>query len=435
MERRKFLAALAGGCAAPLWSQSRRPNVVIFLTDDMGYADIGSFGATEIKTPHTDRLAREGIKFTHCYSNGPVCTPTRAALMTGRYQQRVGLEWAITPKDKGIGLPVRETTIAAMLKGAGYRTALFGKWHLGWEREFGPNAHGFEEFFGLLGGNHDFYSHRNIEGTLDLWENTVAVERSGYTTDLIAERAEKWVDQHAREPFFLYVAFNAVHWPFQAPGRPEDVRQRATWTAGNRADYIRMVESMDQAVGRVLAALDRNGVARDTLVIFTNDNGGERLSDNRPLFHHKGTLWEGGIRVPGLMRWPSRIPAGKTTEQVAASMDFAATVLAAAGVQPPAGRALDGIDLLPVAEGKKSPIERTLCWRINRDERKQRAVRKGKWKYIRDGSIELLFDLSKDPGERDNLGYRHPEILAQLRETLAVWEREMASSKPPFLLQ
>jgi len=187
MERRKFLAALAGGCAAPLWSQSRRPNVVIFLTDDMGYADIGSFGATEIKTPHTDRLAREGIKFTHCYSNGPVCTPTRAALMTGRYQQRVGLEWAITPKDKGIGLPVRETTIAAMLKGAGYRTALFGKWHLGWEREFGPNAHGFEEFFGLLGGNHDFYSHRNIEGTLDLWENTVAVERSGYTTDLIPD--------------------------------------------------------------------------------------------------------------------------------------------------------------------------------------------------------------------------------------------------------
>ena len=439
LDRRRFLAAAAGGLLAPRpamrGAQAGKPNVVVFLTDDLGYADIGPYGAKDIRTPNLDRLARQGVRFTDCYSNGPVCTPTRAGLMTGRYQQRVGLEWAITPTDRGKGLPVRETTIARMLKDNGYATALIGKWHLGAEVEYGPNAHGFDYFFGITGGNVDHYSHLNRLGDPDLWENTRRIERHGYMTDLIAERAVAWLDEHAKEPFFAYVAFNAVHWPFQPPGRPDLVRNPKTWYDGTRRDYAGMTESVDAAVGRVLAALDRHGVAQNTLVIFTNDNGGERLSDNQPTFHHKATLWEGGIRVPGLVRFPGRIPAGKNTPQVAISMDFAATILAATGTQPPAGRTLDGIDLLPVLRGQKPPADRTLFWRIDRADRKQKAAREGRWKYVRDGSIEMLFDLDRDPGERVNLGYRRPEVLARLRAAVDDWERELAKNPPPFVVK
>lgn len=437
LDRRRFLAAAAGALAPALHAGQgpAKPNVVVFLTDDLGYADIGPYGARDIRTPHLDRLARQGVRFTNCYSNGPVCTPTRAALMTGRYQQRVGLEWAVTPNDRGKGLPVRETSLARMLKDNGYATALIGKWHLGAEIEYGPNAHGFDYFFGITGGNVDFYSHRNRPGDPDLWENTKRIERKGYLTELIAERAVSWIDQHARQPFFAYVAFNAVHWPFQAPGRPDDVRTADTWTDGTRKDYAGMVESVDEAVGRVLTALDRHNVARDTLVIFTNDNGGERLSDNRPAFHHKATLWEGGIRVPGLVRFPGRIPAGRTTPQVAATMDFMATILAATSTPPPAGRTLDGIDLLPVLRGEKPPVDRALFWRIDRADRKQKAARDGKWKYVRDGSIELLFDLDRDPGEHTNLGYQHPHVVTRLRQAVNAWERELAKNPPPFVVK
>jgi arylsulfatase A len=197
----------------------RRPNVVLMMADDMGYADIGSYGARDIRTPHLDRLAREGVRLTDFYSNGPVCTPTRAALMTGRYQQRVGLEWATVPTlHPDAGLPVSEPTVARMLKNNGYRTALFGKWHLGYKAEFNPVRHGFEEFFGLLGGNVDMNSHRNRFGTLDCYEGEQVVQKSGYLTDLITARSVEFINQNAREPFFLYVAYNAVHWPFQPPG-------------------------------------------------------------------------------------------------------------------------------------------------------------------------------------------------------------------------
>ena len=258
--------------AMPLGAQdARRPNVVVILVDDMGYGDIGSYGVEDIRTPHLDRLAREGVRFTDFYANGAVCTPTRAALMTGRYQQRVGLEWAILLAEKEPGLPATEPTLPRLLRDNGYRTGMVGKWHLGFRPEHGPNAHGFQEFFGILSGNVDMYSHRYRTGERDLWENGRPVEKSGYLTDLLTDRAVSFIEQNAADPFFLYVAYNAVHWPFQVPGRPDDVRTEATWYDGTRAEYARMLESMDAGVGRILDALDRLRLAGDTLVIFTND--------------------------------------------------------------------------------------------------------------------------------------------------------------------
>jgi arylsulfatase A len=427
---RLFICCLL--CAPPLGgvaaqpSAARRPNFVLILADDMGYGDIGPYGVKDIRTPHLDRLAREGVKLTDFYANGPNCTPTRAALLTGRWQQRVGLEWATTPLDKGVTeLPAGEPTVARLLKDAGYRTAIFGKWHLGYDIRRGPLAHGFDEFFGLLTGNVDMYSHRYRTGMADLYDGAEAVTREGYLTDLLTERAVDFINRSAggREPFFLYVPYNAVHWPFQRPGNPRDVRTQQTWYDGTREDYARMLEAMDAGVGRILAALDRHGLARDTLVIFTDDNGGERLSRNAPLFHHKSTLWEGGIRVPCLLRWPGTLPAGKVSGQTAITMDLTATMLAASGVKPP--RPLDGINLLPAWQGRTPLAERALYWRINRPDRRQKAVRRGNWKYVLDGDVELLFDLSRDVGERTNLSYRHPAVVKELRGLLAEWEKEV----------
>lgn len=429
-----FLSGLSPFGQPPL--ASRKPNIVLILADDMGYGDIGSNGVKDIRTPHLDRLAREGVRLTACYSNGPVCTPTRAALMTGRWQQRVGLEWAITPADQEAGLPVSETSLARMLKDAGYRTAQFGKWHLGAKPEFNPIGHGFDEFFGILGGNVDMNSHRNRLGTPDLYEKTAPVEQAGYLTDLITDRAIRYIEQNGpQSPFFLYVPYNAVHWPFQPPGNPADVRTQETWLSGTRNDYARMLERMDEGIGRIIQALDRGRLAKDTLVIFTNDNGGERLSRNAPFFHHKETVWEGGIRVPCLLRWPGQLPAGKTSEQVAITMDLTATILAATGTQPPVGRTPDGINLLPILTGRQPITPRTLFWRIDRQNRKQKAVRQGDWKYLWDGGIEMLFDLKRDPGEHNNLSYQQQQVVKEARARLEQWEKEMDRAAPGFRLK
>ncbi len=418
-------------------SDPQRPNVIVILTDDMGYGDLGCYGSRDIKTPNLDRLAAQGVRLTNFYSSGPVCTPTRAALMTGRWQQRVGLEWAIGPGLKEPGLPTREITLPRMLKNAGYATALFGKWHLGYKPEFGPNAHGFDEFFGLLSGNVDHYSHREINDEADWYENTTPVEVAGYSTDLITDRATAFVrrERPAGAPFFLYVAYNAVHWPFQPPGRPGDVRQRENWFAGTRQDYAAMTEAVDAGVGKILAALDEQKLTANTLVVFTDDNGGERLSDMGPLFHHKATLWEGGIRVPCILRYPGNLPAGKVSDQPAITHDLTATILAACRVEPPADRKLDGLDLAPPLTGTAPPATRTLFWRIQRADRSQRAVRHGNLKLVRDGNIELLFDLVKDIGERKDISYEHPEQAADLRCRLADWEAEMAQEKPEFMVK
>jgi arylsulfatase A len=426
-----FVILLLAG-AAFAQSPARKPNVIFILVDDMGYADLSSFGSRDIRTPNIDRLAREGVKLTQMYSNGPVCTPTRAAFITGRYQQRVGLEWAIVAGDQNPGLPVEEGSIARTLKNNGYATALIGKWHLGSRPEFLPTRHGFDEFFGITGGNADMYSHRNLPGENVLYEGDAPTEVAGYLTEHLARRSVEFIQRQKDKPFFLYLAFNAVHWPFQRPNRPDMVRTRETWLDGTRADYIEMTHSLDRAVGDVLGALDRLGLAKDTLVVFTGDNGGERLSDMGPYFNTKGTLWEGGIHVPGLARWPAALPKGKVSAQAAITMDWTATILAAAGVQPE--RPLDGINLLPMLQGKQAVQDRTLCWRIDRDGFRQQAIRSGKWKLVtQPTSVNLLlFDLKRDPGERHNLFYEHQDKVGELRARLAAWDKEMNQHKPRF---
>lgn len=430
LNRRAFVAAAA---ASGLAVQGARPNIVMILTDDLGLADLGCYGAQDLRTPNIDRLAAEGVRFTQCYANGPLCSPTRAALMTGRYQQRVGIEYAWTPRDAGKGLPPERSVLASSLRRAGYRTALVGKWHLGGDEAFSPMAHGFDEFFGLLGSDHDYYSHRRLDGQPDLWEGARPVEMEGYSTDLFADRAARFVEQQKSGPFFLYAAFNAPHWPFQAPGRPADIRSRATWYDGSRRDYVAMVERLDAGVGRILQALERGGHTRNTLVVFTNDNGGERLSNNGTAFHRKMTLWEGGVRVPAILRWPGRIRPRTTTAQVAITMDFTATMLAAADVTPPI--ALEGIDLVPIVAGRAPLKERTFFWRYSHTPLLQKSVRRGQWKYLLDGIHELLFDLTADPSEHTNLAYQRPAELLALRELVAKWEADVDGVAPPFVIR
>ena len=413
-----------------------RPDVVLILMDDLGYGDLGSYGAPDVRTPNIDRLAREGVRLTDAYANGAVCTPTRTALITGRYQQRVGLEWALgsQPGDAELGLPVTGTSLPALLKTNGYATGLVGKWHLGWKPEFWPNRHGFDEFYGFLSGAHDYYT-STADGAPDLYENTTPVEPSGYLTDVITRRAVDFISRHKDTPFFLEVAYNAVHWPFEPPDRPPTEAERNTprplrqmpddSVPATRQDYVRMLERADQGVGEILATLERMGLTRNTLVIFTNDNGGEWLSRNAPLYHRKATLWEGGIRVPLILRWPGELPRGKTSAQVAITMDVTASILAATGTHAPEGYRPDGIDILPILRGEAPIRERQLFWRIVNPNRRQRAVRSGQWKLLVDAGLYLLFDVGSDPGERTDLAAQHPDIVFALKHRLAAWEADV----------
>ena len=435
-----FALGAAEGVLAQGAPQPRpgKPDVVLILMDDLGYGDLGSYGAPDARTPNIDRLAREGVRLTDAYANGAVCTPTRAALITGRYQQRVGLDWVLTnvPGERERGLPATGTSLPALLKTNGYATGLFGKWHLGWKPEFGPNAHGFDEFYGFLSGAHDYYlDGAENGGTPDLYENATPVRATGYLTDEITRRAVGFITQHASGPFFLEVAYNAVHWPFEPPDQPPRERKgnsgRALFQApfdsvpATRDDYVRMLERADRGVGEILAALDRNGLRKNTLVIFTNDNGGEWLSRNAPLFHRKGTLWEGGIRVPLIVMWPDEIPVARTSAQVAITMDVTASILAATGTRLPEGYHPDGIDLLPMLRGASPVVERRLFWRINRPGRLQFAVRSGRWKMLIDNDQFLLFDLDADPGEHTDLAARHPDIVLRLRNMWVDWRKDV----------
>jgi arylsulfatase A-like enzyme len=424
------VALLLGGWEAAVARESlkeaTRPNLLLIVADDLGYGDLGCYGSRVIRTPHLDRLAREGVRLTDAYASAPVCSPTRASLITGRYPQRAGFEWVIRYTEKDRGLAVSATGLPGLLKRAGYATGLFGKWHLGYKADFAPNAHGFDEFFGFLAADLDYYSHKDANGDPGLYEDTRLVERKGYLTDLITERSLAFLKKTDRRPFFLEVAYNAPHWPFQVPAKPDDLRTTKNYgpETGTRADYVSMVEHLDRSVGRLLAELGRLGLEKDTLVVFVSDNGGERLSDNGPLFHGKYSLWEGGIRVPCLVRFPGRITPGTVSHQPVIVMDLHASLLSAAGVALPAGASVDGEDVLPVLAGKKPVRERTFFWRLQRPGETfgQKAVRRGRWKYVKDRGVELLFDLEKDIGERRTLAYEHPETVRELRQALAGWE-------------
>ncbi len=412
---------------------AQRPNVVLIITDDVGYGDLGSYGAPDIRTPHIDGLARDGVRLTDFYANGATCTPTRAGLISGRYQQRFGLEEPLGaggPADLERGLSPTGRSLPQLLKGNGYATALVGKWHLGWTAAFSPRAHGFDQFFGFKNGFTDFYHHTDGDGRADLFENDSPVEVPGYMTDLITERSVRFIEQSARRPFFIDVAFNAAHWPYQVPDKPSKARNNARHvgpmddSTSTRADYIAMLERADQGVGKILRALDSLGLRQTTIVIFTNDNGGEWLSRNAPLFHYKGSVWEGGIRVPAILRWPGHIPAGRVSGQVGITMDLTASILAATHTPVPVDARLDGIDLFPVLEGRAPAIERTLFWRVVA-ARPQRAVRSGDWKLIFDGPRPLLFNLRTDIGERNDVIGEHSDIARRLRPLLAAWQADV----------
>ena len=414
----------------------QRPNVVLIITDDVGYGDLGSYGAPDVRTPNIDDLARDGVRLSDFYANGATCTPTRAGLISGRYQQRFELETPLGRQgamDWERGLSPTGRSLPQLLKNNGYATALIGKWHLGWKSDFSPAAHGFDYFFGFKSGFVDYYQHTaggNVPLKADLFENDQAVEVPGYMTDLITERSVRFIEQNAEQPFFIDVAYNAAHWPYQPPDQPSTARDNARHLGpfddptSTRADYVAMLERVDQGVGRILEALDELGLRENTIVIFTNDNGGEWLSRNTPLFHHKGTVWEGGIRVPAIIRWPGRIPTGSVSGQVGITMDLTASILAATGTPIPSDAGLEGINLLPVLEGRASEIERTLFWRVI-GAAPQQAVRSGDWKLLLDGGRAMLFNLRTDIAERNNLIGQQSDVARRLRPLLAAWEEDV----------
>jgi N-acetylgalactosamine-6-sulfatase len=444
------VAVLAAAATTPApGAEPKKPNVVLIVADDLGYADLGCYGCRDIKTPHIDKLAKQGVRFTHFYSNGPECTPTRAALLTGRYQQRVGgLECAIglkgvgryddairLAKDGELGLPPDANSLAARLKGAGYATALFGKWHLGYEDKFSPNKHGFDEAFYALGGGMDYFRH--TEGPPDddpvLRLNGKPVTRKGYFTDLVADAAVAFVKAPRDKPFFLYVPFTAPHAPYQGP-KDEEV-QAPIWDQkkGPPEVYAAMVQRMDEAVGRILATLDERKFAGDTLVIFTSDNGGTPSARPTSLRGFKGSTFEGGIRVPCVARWPGVLPAGAESDLPALTFDLTASILRAAGVGPAKDKPLDGIDVLKLVADRGPAPKRPLFWRGRRGEETWCAVRDGSLKYVvrrnKDKAEEYLFDLTRDPGEKEDLLAKRADDATRLKKLLAEWEREVRPAR------
>jgi arylsulfatase A-like enzyme len=421
----------------PPSAASSRPNVILIMTDDLGYADLGSYGGTNIRTPNLDQLARDGVRLTDAYANGVLCSPTRAALISGRYPQRSAIETALGPEGTR-GLAVTATSLPQVLKRSGYRTALVGKWHLGGSvaganRVGGPRAHGFDYFFGFMGSHVDYWHHNRGPRMQDLWENETQISLDGqYLTTLITQRTIRFIEESARagEPFFVDVAYNAPHWPYNRPDRPAPPPGSGAHVLPNaedpplRADYGAMVEAADQGVGEMLQAVERLGLTDNTLVIFTNDNGGEWLSNPGPLFNRKWTVWEGGIRVPAIVKWPGRIAAGSVSDQPAITFDWSASIVAAAGGTVPAG--YEGIDVLPILEGRAPKVSRTFYWRsAPNSNRAQQAVRDGDWKLVVDANHMLLFNVHDDISERHDLTYQRQDIVRRLRTTLAQWSRSV----------
>jgi arylsulfatase A-like enzyme len=439
LDRRRFLGLVATGAGAlarggplsaaaqPARRAAERPNIVFITADDLGYGDLSGYGRADYVTPVLDRLAAQGTRFTQAYSIAPICTPTRVGFMTGRYPARhpIGLREPLTlsSTDRELGLDPAHPTVPSLLKRAGYTNALFGKWHLGMKPEHHPNRHGFDEFFGPLSGAVDYVAHSNPSGQHDLYRNGEPVHVEGYLTDLTAEEAVRFIRQR-REPFFLSHQGTAPHSPWQRRGDGPAGPGVGPYDVGPADRFPDMVRALDEAVGRILAALEDTGVADRTLVIFTSDNGGVQYSSMGGLARRKGQLWEGGIRVPAFARWPGVIPAGTTTIQVASTLDWAATIVAAAGGSPSPAFPLDGIDLLAVLAGREPPRERTVCWRTSQRTR-QTAVRQGCWKYLRDEEGEHLFDLALDPGERQDRQRDQPQRFERLKAAHAAWEREM----------
>ncbi|MBI5690147.1 MAG: sulfatase-like hydrolase/transferase [Verrucomicrobia bacterium] len=427
-----ILGLVAAGLARGAAEAGSRPNIVFILADDLGYGDVACYGRRDVRTPAIDRLAVQGVRFLAGYANAPVCSATRTALITGRYQYRlrVGLEEPIAGNLPEIGLPPEHPTLPSLLRRAGYRTLLVGKWHLGALPKFGPLQSGYEHFYGFRGGAVDYFTHQYSKP--DLWEDDTPIQQVGYLTTLLGDRAVRAIGDFARrqEPFLLSLHFSAPHWPWEGPDdEAEAKRLQAAGSKLGHADggstrtYVAMIEAMDREIGRVLGALDQYGLTSNTLVVFTSDNGGERFSYNWPFTGVKTELLEGGLRVPAIVSWPARIPKGRTSDQVMISMDWLPTLLAAAGTAPDPAYPSDGLNLLPHLTSDAAPVSRRLFWRYKANA--QQAVRDGDDKYLKIGENSFLFGLADDPMERANLKSRRPERFRDLAQAWYDWHQTM----------
>lgn len=418
------------GLAADDPGARRRPNVLVILADDLGYADVGFQGCRDVPTPHIDALAKHGVRFTNGYVSAPVCSPMRAGFITGRYQQRFGHEFNPGPPGRvaaGYGVPLDQPMLPALMKSNGYATGIVGKWHLGVEEKFHPLLRGFDEFFGFLYGAHSYLDAR-ADPINPIMRGHEIIEEETYLTDAFSREAAAFIERHRERPFFLFLSYNAVHTPMEATPRYldrfPDVRPP------RRRSYAAMLSAMDDGIGVVLDALRTHGLERDTLVVFLSDNGGPpgaNASRNDPLREGKGTVYEGGIRVPFVMRWKGRLPEGAVYDYPVISLDILPTALAAAGGRAPEGVSFDGVNLLPYVTGEReSRPHETLYWRMG--ERK--AIRHGDRKLVRmrEGPWEL-YDLAADISESNNLAPGHEELVASLAERYAAWEAELAEPR------
>jgi arylsulfatase A-like enzyme len=412
---------------------TRPPNIVFILADDLGFADVACYGRPDLRTPNIDHLAAQGVRFLQAYANSAVCSATRTALITGRYQYRLrlGLEEPLVGNED-VGLEPSHPTLPSLLKKAGYGATLVGKWHLGALPKFGPLKSGYDHFYGFRGGALDYYSHTTAGGRDDLWDEDVPVRQSGYLTDLLGSRAVEVVNGYAksRQPFLISLHFSAPHWPWEAQGdEAESERLRLAnrglfhRDGGTQATYQRMIEAMDRQIGRVLKALDANGLTENTIVIFTSDNGGERFADTWPFTGKKTELLEGGLRIPAVISWPARIPRGLTTDQVAISMDWVPTLLAAAGTAPDPSYPTDGMNLLPVLTRHASAVPRKLYWRYKANA--QRAMRDGDLKFLKILGNTFLFNVVTDPLERANLKDRQKDDYRRMVRDWFDWNATM----------
>ena len=438
----KHLLAIVSAVLLASSLPAAQPNIVFILADDMGYGDLGCYGHPTAKTPVIDRLAREGVRFTQHYANGPECSPTRTAFLTGRYQQRAdGLECAIgtgnvgryddairLAKARQLGLPAKQVVLPSALKKPGYASGVFGKWHLGYEPQFNPLEHGWDDFFGYMGGNVHYFNHRELSDLHVLYRGRLPVYEEGYMTHLITDSSLDFIERNKDRPFFLFVSHETPHFPFQGPGDAKKLVDKSNWTEPDAKTYVAMLEDLDREVGRVLAALKKHQLEKKTLVVFVSDNGGfARAANMGPLSGAKSTTLEGGIRVPLIMRWPGRIKPGTTSSQVSATFDLTRSILNLSGAKVPAEQ-LDGFDLVKHITENKKDFARTLFWRGKRGERTWSAVRSGDLKYVRkvEGKTsEWLFDLGNDIAEKNDLGSSRPGDLGRLKKLLADWEKEV----------
>jgi len=443
-----ILLMLLVGCAHPD-NEAGKPNIVFIMVDDLGYGDLGCYENRYNLTTNIDLLAKQGLRFTDFHSNGPMCTPTRAAFMTGMYQHRLGskFESAISGKtEHDQGMPLGALTIAELLKDAGYATGMFGKWHLGYLPPFLPHDQGFDEFRGLGSGDGDHHTHVDRWGREDWWHNNKPEMEEGYSTDLITRHSVRFIRDHRKEPFFLYVSYLAIHFPWQGPSDPGHRVAGTTYEndkwgiipdRNNVRPHVKaMIESVDKGVGEIIQILKDLGVEKNTLVFFTSDNGGyihyahefKNISDNGDLRGQKTELYEGGHRVPCIAYWPGRIPPGTETDETVLTMDMFPTFAALTGADIPGNKHLDGVNILPVLLNQRKLESRLIFWKM----RNEIAIRKGPMKLVKTGEDPELYNLTTDLGEKNDISDQYPDLVTEMLKAYDEWHGDVTDHAERF---